>query len=200
MKNNINKPDLKVVVLTGLLIPFSASAVQPLSEQAMDDVSFESGLNILNVYGPTSAGLSDDIDPLTTSAEDKEKQLITATTSAKELLEDAEGFQNESTTAQPIDTNLSFKEVEEAISAGISTVGRADTTFDTSSEIQYNKKSFIHDAEFLSNGDVIHTRDLQIDLLKVEDIKGNYRDEGRTIGDIYLSNWESRGSATLSVE
>lgn len=200
MKNNTNKPHLKAIVLTSLLFSVPVSAVQPLSEQAMDDVSFESGLNILNVYGPTSAGLSDDIDLLAPSAEDKEKQLVTATTSAKELLEDAEESQDESVTAPPLDTNLSFKEVEEAISAGISTVGRAGTTFDTSSEIQYNKKSFIHDAEFLSNGDVIHTRDLQIDLLKIEDIKGNYRDEGRTIGDIYLSDWESRGSATLSVE
>lgn len=199
MKNKIRHVALTMATITSVSLSGLSLAVQPLSEEDMGDVSFDSGLNLLNVYGPTSAGLSDDVEVAKPSEDEDPNQAIeTAASTAKELLEESEA-NNDTPVIIDTNANLTFKEVEEAIKASVETVGTAQI-FDTTSEIQYRKKDFFHGAEFLDNGDVVHTRELQIDLLKLENLRIDPLENNPSAGNIYLSDWESRGSATLSVD
>ena len=199
MKIKVRHVALNLAAIIGVSLSSTSLAVQPLSEEDMGEVSFESGLNLLNVYGPTSAGLSDDLEVAKPSEEENPNQAIeTAASTAKELLEDSES-NNEAPVTIDTNADVTFKEFEEAIKASVETVGTAQV-FDTTSEIQYRKKDFFHGAEFLDNGDVVHTRELQIDLLKLENLRIDPLENNPSAGNIYLSDWESRGSTTLSVD
>jgi hypothetical protein len=199
MKIKVRHVALNLAAIIGVSLSSTSLAVQPLSEKDMGEVSFESGLNLLNVYGPTSAGLSDDVEVAKPSEEENPNQAIeTAASTAKELLEDSES-NNEAPVTIDTNADVTFKEFEEAIKASVETVGTAQV-FDTTSEIQYRKKDFFHGAEFLDNGDVVHTRELQIDLLKLENLRIDPLENNPSAGNIYLSDWESRGSTTLSVD
>jgi len=172
-----------------------ASAVQPLTESDMDNVSVETGQNILDIFGAAAAGLEDDIDPNEGAEESKD----TASKDAAQFaLQDNEQDASESTNAVS-PSYTSFEDAQAAIEANAKTIGTANV-FKTSSEIQYNDKDFSHKADFLRDGSVVHTRDLKIDLLKLENLRGDYNDSERSAGSIYLSNWESRGSTRMQVK
>ena len=178
----------------------SAFAVQPLSESDMDNVSAETGQNILNVFGPAAAGLTEDYTP---SKQQENGETQHASEVATNVLNDIE--QDVLTTddnSQTDSSNLTFEEAQAAIEAGVKVVGEAfhREGDSTTSEIQYSEKDFHHEAEFLVDGSVIHNRDLQIDLLKLENLRGGYDDNNPSAGNIYLSDWQSRGSTRIQTD
>ena len=181
--------------ITFLLWSCVAGAVQPLTESDMDNVSVETGQNILDIFGAAAAGLEDDIDPNEGAEESKD---TVSKDAAQFTLQD-----NEQEAAEPSIADspsyTSFEDAQAAIEASAKTVGTA-SVFKTSSEIQYNDKDFSHKADFARDGSVLHTRDLKIDLLKLENLRGDYNDSERSAGSIYLSNWESRGSTRMQVK
>jgi len=185
---------MKKIAQTSLLLVFAGlvtsnlHAVQPLSENDMDSVSAETGQNIIDIFGPAGAGLADD-SPDETPSEGEE-----AKAAANTVLEDNETIDaSNAPSVQP--TSLSFEEAEAAITANAKTVGNAQL-LDTNSQIEYKTKDFHHEADFLKDGTVVHTRDLQVDLLKLENLSGDY-DDNQNYGNIYLSDWESRGSTRM---
>lgn len=200
MNNKIKRLALMNTALAGFIAVNTSLAVQPLSEEDMSGVSLDSGLNLLNVYGPPAAGISSEVsvEVATPDEESPDKSIETAADSANELIEDAETALEGATGILP-NQELSFKDVEEAIKAGDATFAVAQS-FDSSSEISYATKDFHHDADFLGTDDVVHTRDLQIDSLKFENLVIDPIENNPSIGNIYLSDWESRGSSRITVD
>ena len=144
------------LAMTVFLWACFASAVQPLTESDMDNVSVETGQNILDIFGAAAAGLEDDIDPNEGAEESKD----TASKDAAQFaLQDNEQDASESTNAVS-PSYTSFEDAQAAIEASAKTIGTA-SVFKTSSEIQYNDKDFSHKADFLRDGSVVHTRDLK---------------------------------------
>ncbi|GEM_PF-1488223 len=181
--------------ILGALLLFASSmvsAVQPLTEADMDNVSAEIGQNILDIFGPAAAGLEDDIDPSEGSTESAD----TSNKDAADVALKDEERRTAETGSEQVITFDSFEDAQTAIEENTQTIGTA-SAFKTSSEIQYKTKGFSHKADFLGDGSVVHTRDLKIDLLKLENLRGDYNDGDRTVGNIYLSNWESRGSTRM---
>lgn len=172
-------------------------AVEPLSEDDMGDLALDSGQNLLQLYGPTAAGLrieavGKDESQSDAAQEDTvdETSLEAAASTLKSIEEQLTEEFNKDRQDLNLDPNLQaiIKPVERV-------VGQA-AAFDTTSEIQYDKDKFKHDAKFNADGTVQHDRDLQIDLLKFENIGGDDLNDPSTIGSIYISDWSSRGSTT----
>lgn len=185
----------KSILLAALLcLPGLMYAVQPLSESDMDDVSAETGRNILDIFGPAAAGLEEDTE---ISASEKAEDDDT-TTIAAQVLEEAED-QIKRQDISSVEPQLSFEEIENALEAGVSVIGSAKV-FDTTSEIQYREQDFHHKAEFLADGSVIHERDLYIDLLKLENLRGDDTSSDGSLGSIYLFDWRSQGSTRMQVD
>ena len=77
-----------------------------------------------------------------------------------------------------------------------STQGNA-SVFSTNSEINYKTNNVNRDMQALDDGEIIVSRDLQIDLLKLENLRGDNREGNRSAGNIYLSDWNSRGDTRI---
>jgi len=92
---------------------------------------------------------------------------------------------------------LDYSSVSDDIAKSQVTVGQA-TAFTTTSEIRYEQGNFNHEMRELDNGGVAVTRDLTIDLLKIENLRGDHYDESRNAGSVFLSNWRSRGDTKIS--
>ena len=176
-------------------------AVEPLSEDDMGDLALDSGQNLLQMYGPTAAGLSFDVvgingeqdNPVPEDTVD-ETSIKTAASNLKSIEEQLTEEFNKDRQALNLDPNL------EAIIKPVERVVGQAASFDTTSEIRYDKDKFKHDATFNADGTVQHDRDLQIDLLKFENIGGDDLNDPSTIGSIYISDWSSRGSTTTSCD
>ena len=176
---------------------FLAHAVEPLSENDMSDLALDSGSGLLQIYGPTAAGLRVEALGKNEEAPENESTDDTSIKSAESTiksLEDqlTEEFQRERPDLE-FDPNL-----QAIVKPNERVVGDA-ASFDTLSQIQYNKSNFKHEATFNSDGSVQHDRDLQIDLLKFENIGGDDLNDPSTIGSIYISDWTSQGSTTTQV-
>ena len=172
-------------------------AVEPLSENDMGDLALDSGQNLLQLYGPTAAGLridavgKDDLEKNTSPEDDTDETSLGA---AESTLKTIEEQLTDEFTKDRQDLNLDPK-LQAIIKPVERVVGQA-AYFDTTSEIQYDKNKFKHDATFNADGTVQHDRDLQIDLLKFENIGGDDLDDPSTIGSIYISDWTSEGGTT----
>ena len=201
---------LKSFILSVLAV--SAHAVQPMTESDLEIVSATTGDNILNIFGASEAGLRIDNDKLvepgsaTLSPESSSTSLNkeqfqegeNANSIAASEIRDIEQKSREATKAIP--TNSIEKKLEQTtIEAGKST-SKTSSAYSTSSEINYKTANFKHQMRELDNGGVAVTRDLQIDLLKLENLKGAYYDETRSAGSIYLSDWRSRGDTRIVIE
>jgi len=198
---------LKSLILSVLAI--SAQAVQPMTESDLEIVSATTGDNILNIFGASEAGLRVDNDKqvepgsATLNAESSSASLNkeqfqegeNATTIAASEIRDIEQKSRQATAAIP-SNSIERKHEQTAIEASEST-SKTSTTYSTSSEINYKTANFKHQMRELDNGGVAVTRDLQIDLLKLENLKGAYYDENRSAGSIYLSDWRSRGDTRI---
>lgn len=184
-----------------LLMCFSvlSHSVEPLSEADMSDLALESGVSLLNIYGATAAGIRVEAIGKEDDSETKEEDNNddTGVKAARSTLKNIEeqitkDFQQEFNDSA-LDPQLTaiIKPVEQV-------VGNA-AAFDTYSEIRYDKSKFKHEATFNADGSVQHDRDLQIDLLKFENIGGDDLDDPSTIGSIYISDWSSLGSTTTQM-
>ncbi len=187
------------LVLAIFMVGLSAHAVEPMSEEAMGSMALESGQNFTQIYGPTSAGLSVDTESsgalegaTKTSTNETDDTAILAT---KQSISDLEKqLINEFETAKANgDFDLGQAEI---IKSGSLVVGQAGA-FDTTSEIRYKDGAYKHDATFNQDGSVKHTRDLQIDMLKFENLSSDNLNDN-TFGSIYISDWSSRGSNTTT--
>lgn len=184
---------LFIIMIAALQTSF---AVEPLSEGDMGDLALDSGQNLLQLYGPTAAGLQiealgeDDADVELDSGSVDDTSIETASTTLKSIEEQLTEEFNKTRQDISFDPNL------EAIIKPVERVVGQAAAFDTTSEIQYDKDKFKHEATFNADGTVQHDRNLQIDLLKFENIGGDDFDDPSTIGSIYISDWSSRGSTT----
>lgn len=191
-------------------------AAQPMSEADMDNVSAVAGLNLLNIYGAPSAGLKVDTE---------ENASSTKSSSNNRILDDAsveitgplsvESYQEGETTQDFASQELtkieegrlnqeqgSISSFESSLQSSAiiddrSTIGEAQA-FTTSSEISYKDRNVHHEMTELGNGAVSVSRNLQIDLLKIENLRGAHHEEHRSAGSIYLSDWSSRGDTRLT--
>lgn len=175
-------------------------AVEPLSENDMGDLALDSGQNLLQLYGPTAAGLSieavgDSEELDNAAAEDSvdDTSIKTAASTLKSIEEQLTEEFNKDRQELNLDPNL------DAIIKPIERVVGQATAFDTTSEIQYDKDKFKHEATFNADGTVQHDRNLQIDLLKFERL-GTDDLNDPSLGSIYISDWSSRGSTTTSCD
>jgi hypothetical protein len=183
-----------------IVIASTSFAVEPLSENDMGELSLDSGQNLLQMYGPTAAGLrieleSDVNDEQKTKQEEASNKtsIETADSTLKSIEEQLTEEFNKDRQDLNLDPNLNaiIKPIERI-------VGQA-TAFDTTSEIQYDKDKFKHEATFNADGTVQHDRDLQIDLLKFDRL-GTDDLNDPSFGSLYISDWSSKGSTTTSCD
>ena len=184
---------LFIIMIAALQTSF---AVEPLSEGDLGDLALDSGQNLLQLYGPTAAGLriealgEDEADVELDSGAVDETSIETASTTLKSIEEQLTEEFNKTRQDITFDPNLeAVLKPEERI------VGSAEV-FEQTSEIQYDKDKFKHDPTFNRDGTVQHDRDLQVDLLKFENIGTDDINESAKFGSIYISDWSSRGSTT----
>lgn len=193
---------IKLIPLLALsMLPLSAFSVQPMSESDLEIVSAETGKNILNIFGASQAGLSVDsesgglpnsnIELDTENSTEGESTKAIALNELKAIEEDS--FQNLPERQQEIISKDSRNTV---LKLSESTKGSA-SVFETNSEINYKNNNVHHDMRTLKNGGVAISRDLQIDLLKLENLRGDSTENGRSAGNIYLSDWSSRGDTRI---
>jgi hypothetical protein len=169
-----------------------------MSETDMGGVSAVSGQNVLNIHGASAGGLmqeneeSSEPSPETLNewgfSEGKSTQVF-----ADEALKKVQDDLITSTeTIAPQTNNDSLSVITDS-----SVVGEAQV-FATSSEISYKKSNFSHNTEFHDNNSISVSRDLHIDMLKLENLSGDSLDHHRSVGSIYMSNWSSQGDTTLT--
>lgn len=190
--------------MTGLIGVYaaSASAVQPLTDSAMESVSAELSQNVLNVLGSPAAGLTEDSDAQLEISQKKVSSLDDgASVVATDILEDSDGSTTESQEILvDIGNSASFADIEEALSSSVSvtrTANQDESLFGTSSEVSYQKSSYKKDIEVIDPFTVRQTRDMTIDLIALENLKGGFDDDDEIAGSIYLSNFETKGVTTL---
>lgn len=187
-------------ILLFLLAPMISAplhAVEPMSEEAMGSMALESGQDFIQIYGPTSAGLTIDIDDesdskKTSASESADDTAIAATKQTiadleKQLIEEFE------TAKASGDTDIG----QAALLKGDSIIVGQAGAFDTTSEISYKDGAFKHDAKFNKDGSVEHTRNLQVDMLKFENLSSDAANDN-SFGSIYISDWSSRGTNTTT--
>ena len=183
------------------MLSFSAQAVQPMSESDLEVVSATTGDNILNIFGASQAGLrvDEDYNLLGTSTVELEPENNTegeatnpiAFSKLRTIEED--NFQNIPQAQQAL---ISNKSKNALLKLSESTKGNT-SVFATNSEINYKTSNVHHDTRAIENGGVAISRDLKIDLLKLENLSGDNLNSGRSAGNIYLSNWSTRGDTRI---
>ena len=161
-------------------------AVEPMSDEDMGDFALASGQSFLQVYGPSSAGLSIDTPNESGDVDD------TRLTSSSKVIEDLDQDSLEARPITPQGNSPDAETVDAAIESGIVTVGNAQVE-DTTSEISYKQVDFKREAIFNTDGSVIQTRDLQIDRLEFQNIT---IDDNPSLGNVYISDWSSQGQTT----
>ena len=189
-----------ISLITLCLASLNTHAAKPMTEGDLGNVSAETGDNILNYFGAPAAGLTIDSDgsqeefePQASEQHDTYKEGETTEVFAIEEIKSLE----ENSKSQ---TNLLTEEVnigafEEAIYASKQTIGVATSLEFSNSEIKYLDKNVHHDLTVISNDNIKVSRDMHIDILKVD--KLNTTENGPSAGSIYLSDWNSQGSTTV---
>ena len=165
-----------------------------MSETDMEDISAISGLNILNVHGAPAGGLMHENEEPVAAAEELNEWGFSESESTQELAKQ-EIDKLEHNTVKEIDPDIL---VETPSIIDNSTFQGEAVNFTTSSEISYKKQNFNHEMTTLDNGSISISRDLYIDSLKIENLRGAHYDESRSAGSIYLSDWQSRGDTTIT--
>jgi len=207
-------PLLLISIALGLpsLTIHAAESMTEMTESDLDNISAEAGFSLLNIFGAPAAGLTDDA-PFDEQEGDKEttsdfqissgNRLDEEENNTRKTAEDKLGDIESDQLEAEVHINtpiLSFNEVlgslkasEETIIKASALVGR-DQDDTTTNELQYQNQDYHHGLEVLGKNEVINTRDLQIDLLKLENLRGDHFDDSRSVGSIYISDWHSQGS------
>jgi hypothetical protein len=185
-------------------------AVQPMTESDLEIVSATTGDNILNIFGASEAGLRVDsgsrVEP--GSARLNENSSLTLKKEQYEHGESAEDLaslelrqiEDKRQVEKNLDTPATLsQETQNFVIFSSESTTKASSAYDTSSEINYKTARFKHQMREIDNGGIAVERDLQIDLLKLENLKGAHYD-GRSAGSIYLSDWSSRGDTRIISE
>ncbi len=203
------------LLMNSLFLCFLSSpslGVQPMTETDLEIVSATTGDNILNIFGASQAGLKIDTDKvkpgsakLTTNENiDLRKEAITEGEGARSIaaieireieLKQQSALLPEGSTS----SGLPLEAQRSAIQVSESTTKRSSTN-ETNSEINYKTANFKHQMREIDNGGVAVQRELQIDLLKLENLRGLQAEENRSAGSIYLSDWNSRGDTRIVVD
>lgn len=207
----LNRPVFTLIMRTFILSALSSSAysVQPMTESDLEVVSATTGDNILNIFGASQAGLKVDADEKVEPGSATLQTEINASLNKEQFQEgesvsdiaamklrdiEQKTFSNrEPVTRENIDQSVQSN----AILVSESTT-KSSSAYSTNSEINYKTANFKHQMRELDNGVAVQ-RDLQIDLLKLENLKGAHYDE-RSAGSIYLSDWRSRGDTRIVAE
>ena len=207
----LNRPVFTLIMRTLILSAFSSSAysVQPMTESDLEVVSATTGDNILNIFGASQAGLKVDSDEKVEPGSATLQTEINASLN-KEQFQEGESIsdiaamklrdieQKTSSNREPATReNIDQSVQSNAILISESTT-KSSSAYSTNSEINYKTANFKHQMRELDNGVAVQ-RDLQIDLLKLENLKGAHYDE-RSAGSIYLSDWRSRGDTRIVAE
>ncbi len=190
----------KHLVITSFL-SFPVLAIQPMTESDLEVVSATTGSNILNIFGASQAGLridgadskSTDATQLQLESESFDEGEATKSITLKALLSIEEDRFKE---PQNNDLTISKDAQTTILKLNEQTKGTA-SIFSTSSEINYKTSNVHHEMREIENGGIAVSRDLQIDLLKVENLKGVNSDNSRSAGSIYLSVWRSLGDTRI---
>lgn len=190
------------------IIAFSAQtglvhAVQPMTETDLEIVSAITGDNILNIFGASQAGLTVDTDKnsITSQPTLKTEKYQAGETTSKKLMHQIQ--QSSELPAYTMESTSNTLPDASGVSTLLKSNEYSTKSSDlntTSSEINYQSSNFKKERRSLENGGVGITRDLQIDLLKLENLRGDQTDESRNAGSIYLSDWHSRGDTRIVIE
>lgn len=184
------------------VLSFPALAVQPMSESDLEFVSATTGANILNIFGASQAGLKIDDSTVentdtssvslnTESFNEGEATKPIALNKLRSIEED--NLQIPNTNAELL---LSKDTQDKVLTINEQTTGTS-SVFATNSEINYKTNNVHHQMRNLENGGVGVSRDLQIDSLKLENLRGDNFDDGRSAGSIYISDWRSQGDTRI---
>lgn len=203
---NLNTYALRTVLvfMFGMTISATSHAVQPMTESDLEVVSATTGSNILNIFGASQAGLKvdDSSDPINSTSNVtltqeayNEGEATSPIVLSKLQKLDQEAIQSNSTDNQDA-SSITLETQDTIIKLNEFTTGSA-SAFTTSSEINYKTSNVHHEMRDLENGGVGVSRDLQIDLLKLENLRGAHLDESRSAGSIYISDWSSRGDTRI---
>jgi len=192
---------LKASCLFVFVLPHPALAVQPMSESDLEIISATTGSNILNIFGASQAGLKID-DSMSESTEVSSVSLNTenynegeatkpiALNKLRTIEQDNLQIPNNTELVVSKDTQNTVIKINEQ------TTGNS-SVFTTSSEINYKTSKVHHQMRNIEDGGVAVSRDLQIDLLKLENLRGDSMDDSRAAGSIYISDWQSRGDTRI---
>jgi len=190
-----------VSLLTFSAISMYAHSAKPMNETDLSSVSAVTGENILNLFGAPAAGLSiDQAEPLATSSKKValSEDEIYQESSTTEIFAEAELESLEKSSskqAPPSNLDIDISAFEEAIYASEKTIGVATSLNSSNSEIRYSNNKVHHDLTVTTGNDIKVSRDLHIDLLKVDDLRTSA--EGPSAGSIYLSDWRSKGTTHI---
>ncbi len=170
----------------------------------MGNVSLDAGINVLNVYGQSAAGLTIDSEEASRSGQasplkkldstqEDDTSKAQATVALQKISESHEDQKLNPVTTSTVEAEALAEAVEESDIK----VGNA-SAFTTNSEITYKKNNFTHQSRPNNDGSVTLTRDLYVEQLRIENLGGDHYDQNRTVGDIILSDWRSRGDTTVT--
>lgn len=176
------------------------SAYQSLamSETDMDGVSAIAGQNILNIHGSTAAGLmQENQEPQEDDQTLNEWGFSEGTNTQVFANQELSKIESDSNSGIELHQNLTTEAPSIEIDSSIKGSAGSDS-FTTTSEVNYKKSNYRHDTTQLEGNAISIARDLKIDLLKIENISGDDLQLERSVGNIYLSNWSSRGDTTLT--
>ncbi|MDX1452706.1 MAG: hypothetical protein R3183_09130 [Oleiphilaceae bacterium] len=182
-------------------------AVQPLDEAGLGDVAADAGVNILNIYGASAAGITiDDSDdegdgdgfelPLADASHNESEEVLPA---AEQQLNELEKSLQALTRVEAGNEAISTDEAVALLSANEVTLREA-SVLNNNSEIRYQSSNFKHQLADQSINSVRIERDLRVDRLSLENLSGNTADSERSAGSIYISDWSSRGGTRITAD
>ncbi len=185
-------------------------AVQPLDEVGLEGVSADAGVNILNLYGATAAGIALDAAPdggdelrglasQVSLDQTRHSEATEAQPAAEQQLSDLEQSLQTLTRDQELGSVLSSQEVSSLLNANSLTLGQANV-LRNSSEIRYRDANFNRELQTLDEDSVNLNRDLLIERLSIENLSGNDTETSRSAGSIFISDWRSRGATRIQAE
>jgi len=182
-----------------IFISLNTLAFETLSERDLQKVSAVSGRNIINILGAPSAGIkTDSLKKNDTSSKNISKEQLNSThKTVDELTSNSMRSFKEGTITTSISSEaetLTQNDIKHAIDVNKQTINTA-LSKTSNSEIQYKDGNISHEMQVLNNGQVEVTRDLSIDLLKVENLRID--ENANSMGNIYLSSWRSQGTTQM---
>jgi len=189
-----------------------------MTEGDLDNVSAEAGLNLLNIFGAPAAGLTDDA-PVGGGLEGDKEVENNFQVSPRNQLDTEEDNTRKTAEGELIDIEsdqlhvevlinipiLSLDEVDNSLKAAEVTFSQAsalagrDPDNTTTSQLYYQNKNYHHDLEILGPNEIISTRDVVVDLLTLENLRGDHFSDPTDYGSIYISNFRSQGSTHTRV-